>query len=271
MHARMMGWAMAGTLAWFPLSARPAAAQDSGQAESADPAYGRVRLGELIGEGIELRARIVEADRLLEQVAAGAMLVSTGMGMRAMARDRIVEWATEQIYREGTGIGGSLGQQEVLRRVQQWAAIGTRLAAALRQARSADMTREQAVVAEIDRENAAAIAAIRGRERAAASACGFPRRWRIDMPGRGSTEIAADASGNVTGAFFTTASARRAFNQLTITWFARSGGYEIAGRYIVTLDGQCGGSGELVFDVVPSGASDLGIRGGPVTFTSVGS
>ncbi len=265
MRARIMGWAIAGTLSWLPTPAHPAVAQGSDPTGSPGPIETRAQLFELEREHGELSSRIDQADRLLQQVDAGAMLIPTGMGMQAVERDRIVEWATDQLAREGMGIGGTVGQQEVLRRVQQWAATGTRLAAALRQARSDDFTRQQAVLDEharvAERHNAF-------NARQIAIGCGFPHSWH--MVGRGSLDLAVDASGNVSGSGGMTGRATLAGNQLTIQWFARTAEGEMAGRYIVALDQTCNGAGEAILDVVPAGAGEVGIRGMPVTFTSLG-
>jgi len=249
---RFRGWEIAAALLWLLGPVQPVAAQTANA------------IGSLETELAFVNARIAEADRLLQELIWGRYLVPRGIGLAVMTRDQLVEFATEQLYRSGTGIGGAeTGQEEALNWVRTAVAGNAVRAAALRQARQDDLSRQVEIRRELDQRRRFAPSAT--------SRCGFPYRWRIDISRRGTTDVAVDAAGNVAGVFNTTGRARLVLNQLTINWVSRSGRYEVAGRYIVTLDAACNGAGELVLDIVPAGVPpELDIQGGPVTFTSLG-
>lgn len=253
----LVAWALAGLIgcvAW------PAIAQR----DAADLAY----------ELEILNLRIDDADRLLREAEAGNYLIPTGPVMVVMSRDRLVEWATDQLYREGAGIsevGQETvnrpiqpdevgGQERTLRRVREIVAGTPVVTATLRQARQDDMMRREDVRRELARLNSAGAGPANG-------ACRFPHSWQVRME-NGSVSLAVDASGNVSGSGIATGRATLAGNRLTLQWLAQVTGGEMEGRYIVTLDAACNGAGELVLDRLPPDASQFGIRGGPVTFTS---
>jgi hypothetical protein len=252
MRCRPLAFAIAGAFLWLSVPAQAAGAPDADRAR-------------FEGELEALDGRIQEAEGLLQRIDRGGVyLVTNGMVVSVVTREQLVEWATDQLYREGAGIGGGQDRAFVLRRVQGAVAGSPRLIASLREALREDRVQRQVVQARLAQLRAAADSA------AVSLACSLPHSWRIDIAGRGSANVTADAAGTVSGAQITTGRATLAGNRLTIQWFARGGQYEVGGRYIVTLDRGCNGTGELVLDVVPTGASELGIRGGPVTFTSIG-
>ncbi len=269
MH-RLMGWAIAGAI-WCCTA--PALAQQGDATYSAQSLRMELEV---------LDDRINEADRLIQRAEAGEFLVPTGMSMIVVSRDRLIEWATQQIYLEGTGIaevgqaavGQPLadnqvaGQEEVLRRVRRVVAGTRAVLATLREAREDDALQRAQVQHDLAALAGAAAAANQAAPGAAATVtCSFPHTWQVRME-NGSVSLAVDASGNVSGSGITTGRATLVGNQLTLQWFAQAGGGELGGRYIVALDRACNGSGESVLDILPPGASGLGIRGGPVTFTS---
>ena len=259
MRGRIIGWAIAGALSWL--------AGTAAAAPTPTPTGGT--RGQLEAELVQIDNRIVEAQEMLDRIdAGGAFLATDGLAIVVMTRDQLTEAATEMIYREGLGLGGARPHDEVLRRVQQIVSASPRLVEGMRQLLKNDKSRRDVIDRELARLRAKDNAAVQSA--AVASSCSLPHSWRIDVTGRGSSNVAVDASGTVSGGGITSGRATLAGSQLTIQWFSQGGGYEVGGRYLVTLDRACNGAGELVLDVLPDGAGDLGIRGGPVTLTSLG-
>ena len=268
MRHRIIGCAMAGSLLALAAASQPVAAQDAGDPSSApsQPAVKPIdQLDNLAGELGIVNERVAEADDLLQQIdAGGGYLVSDGLILTVMTAEQLSNAIAERLFLEGTG---EVSGEAVARDVRNTIAGNPRMVASLRAARTSDLAR----IAVIERQLEHLRNTITTRPGPQlGSKCSLPHGWRIDVAGRGSSNIVADASGNVSGANITSGKASKSGNRLTITWFSRGGGFEIGGRYIATLDSLCNGSGELVLDIVPDGAGDLGIRGGPITLTSLG-
>ena len=248
MRHRLFGWAVACVLSWL-LSPGQAAAQ------------ARIMIERLQSELEVLNVRIEEADGLLRQIdAGGGYLMGNRMILVVVPRDEVIRWATEHLYNEGTDSGYSVGQAEVLRRVQLWVGRSPGLIAALRQTRQEDVSRRGVVEREL-----ASLRAAQAQAWAAAD-CGFPRRWRVNLEGRGAYVLGVNLTGNVV----TEGGGQATLigNQLTIRVARQDVG--LSGRYLVSRDAACNGFGELIFDSLPAEYSTIGIRPGRVTFTNLG-
>ena len=151
MRARLRAFAIVGALLCLPEPVHPGAMQND-------------ELGRLEGELQDIEGRIEEADALLRRIDAGGVyLVTNGMVVGIVTQEQLVEWATDQLYREGTGIGGGREQDFVLRRVQQAVAGSPRLTASLREARRQDATRQEVVRRNLVRLRASAADSSRSR------------------------------------------------------------------------------------------------------------
>lgn len=141
----MKRWIIATAIAGFLLGTAGAAQPAAAQAGAARPMQDRQdRIRRIQSELADLDVKIEETDRLsrqLDEVKARdgeeGILAQDRASARliVLSRDQLIERVTEQIYRDGTGIGAQVDTDKIVPNLRKFVEASKKLKEGLRQAR----------------------------------------------------------------------------------------------------------------------------------------